>query len=201
MTNDDESEHFIFNAQVNDGKQVSISMVSHFKDNVADVTAATGAEVTAALQDAFDAHFTGEDAVTVTLGANGKFRFDVAGGTGYLSLSEFTDVSGTGTFVTTLIDSGASLTKNPLLVAESTADLGAHIGEGDRAVFSANVNAVGGGGNGRFNPVFETSASHFGASNNTDRIRIFYDVDEIEPIMLIPLASAELLLLILTHQQ
>ena len=93
-------------------------------------------------------------------------------------------MSGAGTFVTTLIDSGASLTKNPLLVAESTADLGAHIGEGDRAVFSANVNAVGGGGNGRFNPVFETSASHFGASNNTDRIRIFYDVDEIEPIML-----------------
>ena len=51
-------------------------------------------------------------------------------------------------------------------------------------MFGANVNAVGGGGDGRFNPVFETSASHFGASNNTDRIRIFYDVDNIEPIML-----------------
>jgi len=184
LTNDDESEHFIFNAQVNDGKEVSISMVSHFNDAVTDVTAATGAEVTAALQAAFDAHFTGDDAVTVTLGANGKFRFDVAGGTGFLALSEYTDTSGTGTFVTTLIDSSAALTKNPLLVAESTADLGTHIGEGDRTVFSANVNAVGGGGNGRFNPVFETSASHFGASNNTDRIRIFYDVDQIEPLML-----------------
>ncbi len=189
LTNDDESEHFIFNAQVNDGKQVSISMVSHFRDNVTDVTAATGAEVTAALQEAFDAHFTGDDAVTVTLGSNGKFRFDVAGGTGYLALSEYTQIdtggtSGTGTFVTTIIDSGASLTKNPLLVAESTADLGAHIGEGDVTLFGANVIGVGGGGDGRFNPVFETSASHFGASNNTDRIRIFYDVDEIEPIML-----------------
>ena len=184
LTNDDESEHFIFNAQVNSGKEVSISMVSHFNDAVTDVTAATGAEVTAALQAAFDAHFTGDDAVTVTLGANGKFRFDVAGGTGFLALSEYTDTSGTGTFVTNIIDSSAALTKNPLLVAESTADLGTHLGEGDVTLFGANVNAVGGGGSGRFNPVFETSASHFGASNNTDRIRIFYDVDNIEPIML-----------------
>ena len=76
-------------------------MVSHFRDNVTDVTAATAAEVTAALQDAFDAHFTGDDAVTVTLGANGQFRFDVAGGTGFLALSEYTDTSGTGTFVNT----------------------------------------------------------------------------------------------------
>ena len=185
LTNDDESEHFVFNAQVNDSKQVSISMVSHFKDNVADMTAATAAEVTAALQDAFDAHFTGDDAVTVTLGANGSFRFDVAGGTGYLALSEYTDTSGTGTFVTTIIDSNASLTKNPLTVAESASGtLAAHIGQGDVTLFGANVNAVGGGGNGRFNPVFETSASHFGAVGNTDRIRVFYDVDNVEPIML-----------------
>ena len=155
-------------------------MVSHFNDAVADVTAATAAEVTAALQAAFDAHFTGDDAVTVTLGANGKFRFDVAGGTGFLALSEYTDrhVSGTGTFVNVMIDSSASLTKIRSWLPNPTADLGTHIGEGDRNVFGANVNAVGGGGDGRFNPVFETSASHFGASNNTDRIRIFYDVDE-----------------------
>ena len=74
-------------------------MVSHFNDAVVDVTAATGAEVTAAGK-LPDAHFTGDDAVTVTLGANGKFRFDVAGGTGFLALSEYTDTSGTGSFVT-----------------------------------------------------------------------------------------------------
>ena len=91
---------------VNANTTVNIDMTSYLRDNAADVSAVNQDEFVAALQSAFDDHFSGEDAVTVVGNTNGQLEFSVAGGFGYLKIANYQDVASatTGTFVTTAFD-------------------------------------------------------------------------------------------------
>jgi flagellin-like hook-associated protein FlgL len=96
-------------------------MTSYLRSKVTDLQAATGDEIAAALQAAFNDKFTGENAVSVKVGGDGKLSFAVAGGQQFLKLENYTPADGTGAgnFVTTYIKSTA-LTLNSNI--RSTAD-------------------------------------------------------------------------------
>ena len=172
-----ESENLVFSAIVNDNARVDISMVEYLRDNVTDVTAAEGEEVQAALQAAFDDNFTGDDAVTVTLGSNGKFRFDVAGGIGYINLSEYSDGTA-GTFMADVV--GGAVEYNKLVSPDTQS--AALAGEASSAMYSES--ALAGTPSTRFLPAFGASAAYGAGSGNGDRVTIFADVDNVEPLMI-----------------
>ena len=172
-----EDENLVFSAIVNNNARVDISMVDYLRENVTDVTAAEGEEVQAALQAAFDANFTGDDAVTVTLGSNGKFRFDVAGGIGYINLSEYSDGTA-GTFLAEVV--GGAVEYNKLITPDTQS--AALAGEAGSALYSES--ALGGTPSTRFLPAFGPSAAYGAGSGNGDRVTIFADVDNVEPLMI-----------------
>ena len=95
---------------VNANTTVNIDMTSYLRDNAADVSAVNQDEFVAALQSAFDDHFSGEDAVTVVGNTNGQLEFSVAGGFGYLKIANYEDVASavTGAFVTTALNSAGT---------------------------------------------------------------------------------------------
>lgn len=109
-----ENDNYAINVQVNGGSDVNIDLAPYLQAEIVDNTAITGEEVVAALQAAFDDNFTGDDAVTVSLTADAKIKFDVAGGVETLELAEanVNNDSTSGTFVATFITSGGSLSIN-----------------------------------------------------------------------------------------
>jgi flagellin len=101
---------------VNAEQAVNIDLASYIKAAAADTSAVTQSEMRNALQAAFDANFTGANAIQVNSFADGKLGFKVNGGSGYLKLENYTPLTGSGgTFVTKAITSAASLTVNPLV--------------------------------------------------------------------------------------
>jgi flagellin len=101
------------NVQVNGNSKVAIDMTSYIRSHAGDVSAITQEEMKNALQAAFDANFTGDDAVTVHAYGDGKLGFSVAGGAQYLKLTEYDPVVGTsGTFVATAIKTSGTLEIN-----------------------------------------------------------------------------------------
>ena len=175
-----EDENLVFSVIVNKNARKDISMVDYLRTHVADVTAAEGEEVQAALQAAFDANFTGDDAVTVTLGSNGKFRFDVAGGIGYFKTSEYSDDGGatSGTFLADVVGGAVTLNKNLTPDTQSAA----LAGEAGSALYSTS--ALAGAASTRFLPAFGPTAAFGAGSGNGDRVTIFADVDNVEPLMI-----------------
>jgi len=104
-----QQKNLVMTVSVNAQDPVHIDMTSYLRSNVNDLQAATGDEIASALQAAFNDKFTGENAVSVKLGGDGKLSFAVAGGQQYLKVENYTpaDGSGAGNFVTTFIKSTA----------------------------------------------------------------------------------------------
>ncbi len=101
-----QEKNMVMTVEVNGNNPVNIDMTSYIRSNVNDLQAATGEEITKAVQEALNANFTGDDAVTVALGSDGKMSFSVAGGQKYLKISNYTssEVGATaGNFVTNLV--------------------------------------------------------------------------------------------------
>lgn len=100
--------------EVNGSGSVDIDMTSYIRAVAADTTAVTQSEMVQALQTALDANFSGDDAVTVTGYGDGTIGFEVAGGYGYMKISDYDSLDGTqtGAFVTTAIATGGSLEIN-----------------------------------------------------------------------------------------
>jgi len=101
-----QEKNMAMTVQVNGNTEVNIDMTSYIRANVTDLQMATGEEMVKAVQAAFNANFTGDNAVTVKMGGDGKMAFSVAGGQKSLTISEFTakTVGATaGNFVTNLI--------------------------------------------------------------------------------------------------
>ena len=124
------NDDFNMSVVVNGKSAVTIDMSSYLKASVADLTEAKGVEIVAALQAAFDDHFSGEDAISVRLDGDGNIKFSMVAGTGTLQLKEVdADGDGTlGTFVDTYIDDSADITFNfyndPTTAASYIADGG-----------------------------------------------------------------------------
>ena len=171
-----EDENLVFSVIVNKNARKDISMVDYLRTHVGDVTAAEGEEVRAALQAAFDDNFTGDDAVTVTLGSNGKLRFDVAGGIGYFKTSEYSDGTA-GTFLADVVGGAVELNKN--LTPDHSLP---HLLVKQPAHFSES--ALAGTPSTRFLPAFGPSAAYGAGSGNSDRVALFTDVDNVEPLMI-----------------
>ena len=100
-----QQKNLAMTVSVNGLDPVNIDMTSYLKANVVDLQAATGEEITTALQAALNDKFKGEDAVTVTMGGDGKLNFAVAGGQQYLKIANYTppDGTGAGNFVTNYV--------------------------------------------------------------------------------------------------
>ena len=173
-------EDFAFTATVNGNQAKDIWMVPYLEAAASDVTAITGEEMRDALQAAFDDNFSGEDAVDVALGTDGKLRFMVEEGSQYLALTEFAGAS-TGAFLNTI--AGGTITYNGMLTAESTASYAAVTGTATSAVFSET--GLAGTPSTQFLPTFGSAGidAEFGAgSGNSDRVALFRDVDGPSPI-------------------
>jgi len=173
-------EDFAFTATVNGNAAKDIWMVPYLQAETLDVTAITGEEMRDALQAAFDDNFTGDDAVDVALGTDGKLRFTVDGGSEYLALTEFAGAS-TGAFLSTGV--GGTVTYNGLLTAESTASYAAATGTAAAAVFSET--GLASTPSTQFLPTFGAAgidAEFGGGSGNSDRVALFRDVDGPSPI-------------------
>jgi flagellin len=101
-----QEKNMVMTVAVNGNNPVNIDMTSYIRANVQDLQAATGEEITKAVQAAFNDKFTGNDAVTVTMGGDGKMNFAVAGDQKYLKITDYTstEVGATaGNFVTNLV--------------------------------------------------------------------------------------------------
>jgi flagellin len=101
-----QEKNMVMTVAVNGQDAVNIDMTSYIRSNVKDLQAATGEEITKALQSAFNDKFTGNDAVKVTMGGDGKMNFAVAGGQQYLKISDYTPPAAgasAGNFVTNLV--------------------------------------------------------------------------------------------------
>jgi flagellin len=155
----------VMTVEVNGLDKVNIDMTTYIRAAASDVSAIRQDEMVTALQAAFDANFTGENAVTVTGYGDGKIGFEVAGGAGYLKLSEYDPVDGTsdGTFVATAIATSGSLTVNPNLRPTDSAY--AYKGS---ALYSDSRTASA-------TPLFDLTFTQYGADNNTTRIELFSD--------------------------
>jgi len=105
---------FAMSVSVNGSDFVSIDMTDYIKANAVDTTQVTGHDMAAALQAAFNAHFSGSNAVTVQLNGDGNLEFHTVGNEGIIKMKEgdFNGSGTDGTFVTTYIDAGAELTIN-----------------------------------------------------------------------------------------
>ncbi len=105
----------VFSVEVNTNAKLDIDMASYIRAAAVDLGSVKQNEMVAALQAAFDDNFTGDDAVTVTANGDGTLGFDVAGGAGFLQITNYDPIDGStdGTFVTKAITSGGTLTKNP----------------------------------------------------------------------------------------
>ena len=105
----------VFSVEVNTNAKLDIDMASYIRAAAADLGSVKQNEMVAALQAAFDDNFTGDDAITVTANGDGTIGFDVAGGAGFLQITEYDPIDGStdGTFVASAITSGGTLTKNP----------------------------------------------------------------------------------------
>jgi flagellin len=133
-----QQKNLVMTASVNGQDPVNIDMTSYLRSKVSDLQAATGDEIAAALQAAFNDKFTGENAVSVKVGGDGKLSFAVAGGQQFLKLENYTpaDGSGAGNFVTTYIKSTA-LTLNSNI--RSTADYKGDVTYSDSRGSNANA--------------------------------------------------------------
>ena len=105
----------VFSVEVNTNAKLDIDMASYIRAAATDLGSVKQNEMVAALQAAFDDNFTGDDAVTVTANGDGTLGFDVAGGAGFLQITNYDPIDGStdGTFVTNAIITGGTLTKNP----------------------------------------------------------------------------------------
>ena len=178
VVNDYDNEDFVFTVAVNGKPAVDISMVSYIRENVSDLTAATGAEMEVALQKAFDDNFTGDDKVTVKLGSNGALRFTVDGGAQHLAISEYNDGAASDFAATVL--GGASIIYNGKLTKDSQT-LAAGIGEAGAARYSASTR---GPGTIKFQNAFGILSQRGDASGEAARVTVFNDVDGVEPVQL-----------------
>jgi flagellin len=121
VVNEFDDVDLVMSVSVNSNAKLDIDMTSYIKAAAADTSAITQDEMVAALQAAFDANFTGDDAITVTALGNGKLAFDVASDLGYLKIEDYDPLTGTsGTFATTVL--GGDLTLNKAERTASTAD-------------------------------------------------------------------------------
>ena len=138
-----ENDNYAINVQVNGGSDVNIDLAPYLQAEINDDTAITGEEVVAALQAAFDDNFSGDDAITVTLTADAKINFDVAGGVETLELAEanVNNDATSGTFVATFIDSGGSLSINENVLSTS-GTVNSQFGNMTYGTFSATSGAA-----------------------------------------------------------
>jgi len=101
------NDDWVMMVRANGGVETNIDMVSYIQDVAADTTAVTGDEMVTILQNAFDDHFSGDDAITVTLNGDGLLEFTIAKADGLIEIDDAdTDFGGDGNFVTTHINSG-----------------------------------------------------------------------------------------------
>jgi len=100
-----QQKNLVMTVNVNGSAPVNIDMTDYLRKNVTDLGAASGEEMKNALQAAFNDHFTGNDAVTVSIGGDGKLAFAVAGGQQALDINNYTPADGTGpgNFVTNFV--------------------------------------------------------------------------------------------------
>jgi len=121
VVNEFDDADLVMSVTVNSNSKLNIDMTSYIKAAAADTSAVTQDEMVVALQAAFDANFTGDDAITVTALGTGKIAFDVASDLGYLKIEDYDPLVGTsGTFAATVL--GADLTLNKAERTASTAD-------------------------------------------------------------------------------
>ena len=115
VVNEFDDADTVMSVAVNTLAKVDIDMTTYLRAAAADLGSVKQNEMVAALQAAFDDNFTGDNAVTVTANGDGTLGFDVAGGAGFLQITNYDPIDGStdGTFVTTAIISGGTLTKNP----------------------------------------------------------------------------------------
>ena len=157
-----QEKNMVMTVAVNGNNPVNIDMTSYIRANVNDLQAATGEEITKALQAAFNDNFTGNDAVTVSMGSDGKMSFAVAGDQKYLKISDYTssEVGATaGNFVTNLV---GAVEMNSNIRPDNTFDYKGSVVYSDLRV---------GGGTARFVNPF----SEFQASNNATLVKPFSD--------------------------
>ena len=101
------NDDWVMMVRANGGVETNIDMVSYIQDVAADTTAVTGDEMVTILQNAFDDHFSGDDAITVALNGDGNLEFTIAKADGLIEIDDAdTDFGGDGDFVTTHINSG-----------------------------------------------------------------------------------------------
>jgi len=122
-----QEKNLVMSVSVNTLDTVHIDMAQYLRDSVADLQAATGDEIVQALQTALNDNFTGDNAVTVSMGGDGKMQFAVAGGQQYLKISDYDPPNGSsdGNFVTTYIKDDGAGAASPLVMnsnVRSTAD-------------------------------------------------------------------------------
>ncbi len=143
-----------------------IDLTTYIRAAASDTTAVTQDEMVTALQAAFDANYSGDDAVTVTAYGDGTIGFDVAGGYGYLSITDYDSLDGTqtGTFVTTAIDTSGAFTLNKNVRVNDTA----FTYKGD-ALYSEKR------GTSYTTPTFVVPFSQYQLDNDTTRIELFSD--------------------------
>ena len=103
-------DHYGINVRVNGGVKTDIDLAFYLQDALSNPDDANVEELATALNNAFADHFTGDDAVTVSVDDTGRLNFDVAGGSQVLDIADVDfDNDGTfGTFGATFIDSGIS---------------------------------------------------------------------------------------------
>ena len=116
-----QEDDFAINVRVNGGVATDIDLAFYLQDAVAEFDDASGEEIAAALQAAFDDNFSGDDAITVSLTYDGKLDFDVAGGAQVLEIREAdVDADGTyGTFASNFIDSSIATAATAFVVNEN----------------------------------------------------------------------------------
>jgi flagellin len=104
----------VVGVRVNGSALTNIDMTEYIRSAAADVSAVSQDEMVAAMQAAFDDHFTGEDAVTVTGYSDGTIGVTVAGGAQYVKLSEYAPLDGSadGDFLLTVAGSSTAYVSN-----------------------------------------------------------------------------------------
>jgi flagellin len=180
ITTEFKYDHYGINVRVNGGALTDIDLSFYLQDQITDHGDISGEEVVAAMQNAFNDNFSGDDAVTVSLDENGRLNFDVAGGAQVIQIREADfDNDGTfGTFGVTFIDSSISDATTAFEINENL--LGETVyGDIEYGDFSSESAATGGGNNEQTALAshlggFEAGSSNWGSgAQSGNRVRAF----------------------------
>ena len=166
VVSDYDDNDLVFTVEVNGEAAIDIDMTSYIRAVASDTTAVSQEEVATALQAAFDANFSGDNAITVTAFGDGTIGFDVAGGHGYMRMAEYAPIDGStaGTFLATAVNSGTLvLDKNVRYNdAGSVTSFKGDVAYSDKRTASAT-------------PLFELPFSSYNTTNNAGRVELFSD--------------------------